>query len=123
MVVKNGEEFFGFAEEKLFRPYDCVQMMLLEFSDVTGLSPEQCEALGRSFRTGMGYQGTCGLLTSALVILALSGRKDDPARLVEGFREACGSCECRDIMPERGRAGCLEALKATFNLLEGITSR
>lgn len=115
---KRRDNFFSFADEYLFRPYDCVRLMLLEFSDITGFSSEQCTALGRQFRTGMGYKGTCGLLTSALMIVAFGGGGDeDPEWLVEGFRDACGSCECHDIMPDGGRKHCLECLKETYDLL------
>ena len=111
------DDFYRFSKEHLFDPYDCSWLLLLAFSDVTGLTQDQCQALGKRFRTGMGVRGTCGLLTSALMILALGNSDKDSKWMVESFREMCGSCDCQDIMPVRGRDGCLECMKATYDLL------
>ena len=111
------QDFNAFADEYLFRPYDCVRLMLMAYSDVTGMSEQTCTALGKQFRTGMGYKGTCGALTASLMVLGQLGVTEPPAWLVDSFKHACGSCECADIMPVGGRDFCLQAVKAAYGLM------
>lgn len=109
--------FNAFVDEYLFRPYDCVRIMLTAYSDITHITPQVCESLGYQLRTGMGYQGTCGAITACLLVMGIMGKTESPDWLTTSFKDACGSCECADIMPVGGRACCLVAIKTAHRLM------
>lgn len=49
----------------------CAQSVLAAFSDVIGLTEEQCCALGSCFGGGLRYGGVCGTVSAAAMILGI----------------------------------------------------
>lgn len=55
------------------RHYNCAQSLLVPFALEVGLTKEQADALGANFGAGMKMGSTCGVLTSALMLLGMKG--------------------------------------------------
>ena len=55
------------------RHYNCAQSILVPFANEAGLGEEQAYQLGAMFGSGMNHGATCGVLTSALMLLGLKG--------------------------------------------------
>ena len=53
--------------------YNCCQAVLVTFADRLGLTPEQANALGAHFGSGMRHGSTCGAVSGALMVLGLLG--------------------------------------------------
>ncbi len=88
------------------RHYNCCQSILVPFRDVTGLSEEESDRLGTLFGGGMHHGGTCGTLTSALMILGLAGfEKDTSTALIEAFKKKHGSTVCSELLAEIVQSG------------------
>ena len=51
--------------------YNCCQAVLVTFADRLGLTPEQANALGAHFGSGMRHGSTCGAVSGALMVLGL----------------------------------------------------
>ena len=70
------------------RHYNCAQSLLVPFASEVGLTKEQADALGANFGAGMKMGSTCGVLTSALMLLGMKGcTPQQAAQLVQRFRE------------------------------------
>ena len=70
------------------RHYNCAQSLLVPFASEVGLTKEQADALGANFGAGMKMGATCGVLTSALMLLGMKGcTPQQAAQLVQRFRE------------------------------------
>ena len=82
---------------------NCAQAVLCAFSEETGLSQETLRKIGAGLGLGMGcMEGPCGALCAAEILLGLirgEGRPlyPDATRIVETFREKCGSIICKEI--------------------------
>lgn len=88
------------------RHYNCCQSILVPFRDVTGLSEEESDRLGALFGGGMHHAGTCGTITSALMILGMAGyEKDTAIELVREFREKHDSTVCKDLLAAAAKNG------------------
>ena len=55
------------------RHYNCAQSILVPFAGEVGLGEEQAYQLGAMFGSGMNHGATCGVITSALMLLGLKG--------------------------------------------------
>ncbi len=59
--------------------YDCSQVLLLVFSDETGMEREAALKLGSAFAGGIGKMGdTCGAVTGALMVIGLKHGPTEP---------------------------------------------
>ncbi len=88
------------------RHYNCCQSILVPFSDVTGLSKEESDRLGALFGGGMHHGGTCGTITSALMILGMAGyEKDTSTALIREFNEKHGSTVCKELLAASAKRG------------------
>lgn len=81
------------------KSYNCCQSVLVRFSHEMGLTPEQAEALGRHFGSGMHHGSTCGALSGGLMVLgALGYGGKDAAALIQDFREKHGATDCPTLL-------------------------
>ena len=73
------------------RHYNCAQSILVPFAGEVGLGEEQAYQLGAMFGSGMNHGATCGVITSALMLLGLKGYSTKEAGdLLRRFRENVG---------------------------------
>ncbi len=88
------------------RHYNCAQSLLIPFAPLVGLSREQADALGANFGAGMKMGSTCGVLTSALMLLGLKGcSPQQSALLIQRFRAAHQDTDCAHLLPRAQEAG------------------
>jgi hypothetical protein len=88
--------------------YNCAQALLCAFAEDCGLTQEQACGIGANFGSGMKMAGTCGAVTSALMVLGLKGIDDGPT--IAAFQRAIrdnhdGCLDCADLLrmnKERG---------------------
>lgn len=88
--------------------YNCAQALLCAFAEDCGLTQEQACGIGANFGHGMKMAGTCGAVTSALMVLGLKGIDDGPT--IAAFQRAIrdnhdGCLDCADLLrmnKERG---------------------
>lgn len=88
--------------------YNCCQSVLMPFAQEMGLTPEQAQALGSHFGSGMLHGATCGALSGALMVLGGLGYGEQEAReLLRTFRQKHGATDCATLLKaahERGEA-------------------
>lgn len=87
--------------------YNCCQAVLVTFADRLGLTPEQANALGAHFGSGMRHGSTCGAVSGALMVLGLLGCDEKQSTaLLRDFRTRHGALDCADLLglPRNGRA-------------------
>lgn len=81
------------------RHYNCAQSILVPFANEAGLGEEQAYQLGAMFGSGMNHGATCGVLTSALMLLGLKGYSAKEAgELLRRFREEHQATECAALL-------------------------
>lgn len=80
--------------------YNCCQAVLVTFADRLGLTPEQANALGAHFGSGMRHGSTCGAVSGALMVLGLLGCDEKQSTaLLRDFRTRHGALDCADLAP------------------------
>ena len=77
------------------RHYNCAQSILVPFAGEAGLEEEQAYQLGAMFGSGMNHGATCGVITSALMLLGLKGYSTKEA----------GATECAALLTRAKEAG------------------
>ena len=88
------------------RHYNCAQSLLIPFGPEVGLSREQANALGANFGAGMKMGATCGVLTSALMLLGMKGcTPQQAAQLVQRFRETHQDTNCAALLSKAKESG------------------
>ena len=88
------------------RHYNCAQSILVPFADEAGLEEEQAYQLGAMFGSGMNHGATCGVITSALMLLGLKGYSTKEAgELLRRFREEHQATECAALLTRAKEAG------------------
>ncbi len=106
------------AMERHATTLNCAQSVLCAFSDVIGLSEDQCCALGSAFGGGLRYGGVCGTVSAAAMILGIL-YPHTPANGMEGkqrstrlirefqrrFKERFDKLDCRDLLASRDLRG------------------
>ena len=71
-----------------------------------GLTKEQADALGANFGAGMKMGSTCGVLTSALMLLGMKGCTPQQAtQLVQRFREKHQDTNCAALLSKAKEEG------------------
>ena len=88
--------------------YNCAQSLLVTFAKEMGLTEQQAYDLGSHFGSGMRHGSTCGALTSALMVLGMTGHDGkDATALMAQMRENHGALDCATLLKtskERGEA-------------------
>lgn len=109
------------------RHYNCAQSLLVPFAPDVGLDKAQADALGACFGSGMGHGATCGVLTSAMMLLGLKGYgPQESAALLRQFREKHQATDCATLLSlakERGvprKAHCDALVMEMAQTLEDI---
>ena len=88
------------------RHYNCAQSILVPFAGEAGLEEEQAYQLGAMFGSGMTHGATCGVITSALMLLGLKGYSTKEAgELLRRFREEHQATECAALLTRAKEAG------------------
>ena len=88
------------------RHYNCAQSILVPFAKEAGLEEEQAYQLGSMFGSGMNHGATCGVITSALMLLGLKGYSSKEAgELLRLFREKHQATECAALLTRAKEAG------------------
>lgn len=88
------------------RHYNCAQSLLVPFGPEVGLTKEQADALGSNFGGGMKMGATCGVLTSALMLLGLKGcSPQQSALLIQRFRAAHQDTDCAHLLSRAQKEG------------------
>lgn len=88
------------------RHYNCAQSILVAFSDVCGISPEQAYALGEHFGAGMKCGNICGTLTGAYMVLGMAGKELPAAQqLMQRFNQRHVSNQCRLLLADASQRG------------------
>ena len=88
------------------RHYNCAQSILVPFAGEAGLEEEQAYQLGAMFGSGMNHGATCGVITSALMLLGLKGYSSKEAgELLRRFREEHQAAECAALLTRAKEAG------------------
>ena len=107
--------------------YNCCQAVLVTFADRLGLTPEQANALGAHFGSGMRHGSTCGAVTGALMVLGLAGKgADEATALMRRFREKNQVLDCANLLrlaKERGeerKCHCDRMVYEAVELLEDL---
>ena len=79
--------------------FNCCQSVLVPFADACGLDREAAFQLGANFGAGMRHGGTCGAVTSALMVLGLAGKGPDEAtQFMRRFREKNQALDCAGLL-------------------------
>ena len=99
--------FTQYPDSRRFRlEVTCCQAVLVTFADRLGLTPEQANALGAHFGSGMRHGSTCGAVSGALMVLGLLGCDEKQSTaLLRDFRTRHGALDCADLLrasKERG---------------------
>ena len=87
---------------------NCAQTIMRAYADELGMTEQQAAAIGCNFGGGMKCGGTCGAITSALMVLGAKGI-DSPAVITE-FRKRIaanhdGLTDCVDLLRNNARKG------------------
>ncbi|MBQ3134893.1 MAG: C_GCAxxG_C_C family protein [Oscillospiraceae bacterium] len=87
--------------------YNCCQSVLIPFAEKLGLTPEQANALGAHFGSGMRHGATCGALAGALMAIGLAkGNSAAAIALLAQFKQKNGCTDCIGLLNaarERGQ--------------------
>ena len=86
--------------------YNCAQSLLVTFAGEMGLTEEQAYDLGAHFGSGMRHGSTCGALTSALMVLGMTGHDaKEASALMAGMRERRGALDCATLLKHSKEQG------------------
>ena len=79
--------------------YNCAQSLLVTFAKEMGLTEQQAYDLGSHFGSGMRHGSTCGALTSALMVLGMTGHDGkDATALMAQMRQNHGALDCATLL-------------------------
>lgn len=86
--------------------YNCCQAVLVTFADRLGLTPEQANALGAHFGSGMRHGSTCGAVSGALMVLGLLGCDEKHSPTAPRLPDTSRRADCADLLraSRNGRA-------------------
>ena len=109
---------------------NCAQTIMRAYADELGMTEEQAAALGCNFGGGMKCGGTCGAITSGLMVLGAMG-VDSPMAVGEFRRRmACmhdGLTDCAALLRENASKGgekkahCDNMIKESIELIDELT--
>ena len=87
---------------------NCAQTIMRVYADELGMNEEQAAAIGCNFGGGMKCGGTCGAITSGLMVLGAMGI--DSPKVVGEYRKRMagmhdGLTDCAALLQENARKG------------------
>lgn len=87
---------------------NCAQAIMRTYAKELGMTEELAAGIGSNFGGGMKCGGTCGAITSGLMVLGAKG-VDSPAKVNE-FRERIadhhdGMTDCADLLRANAKSG------------------
>ena len=110
---------------------NCAQAILRVYAKELGLSPEQAEKLGSNFGGGMKCGGTCGVITSGLLVLG--GKGIESAAKIGEFRRRIaenhdGMTDCKLLLKANAERGgnkkehCDGMIREAITLIDELVS-
>jgi hypothetical protein len=110
---------------------NCAQTILRVYAKELGLSPEQAEKLGSNFGGGMKCGGTCGVITSGLLVLG--GKGIESAAKIGEFRRRIaenhdGMTDCKLLLKANAERGgnkkehCDGMIREAITLIDELVS-
>lgn len=97
--------------EQFQKGFDCSQVVLAQYAEALGLTPEEANRMGAAFGGGMGIGETCGAVTGAMIALGMKyghcqeehmEQKDimnaKRAEFLEAFLEKYPACSCKKLL-------------------------
>ena len=109
---------------------NCAQTIMRAYADELGMTEEQAAALGCNFGGGMKCGGTCGAITSGLMVLGAMG-VDSPMAVGEFRRRMAGMhdglTDCAALLQENASKGgekkahCDNMIKESIELIDELT--
>ena len=79
--------------------FNCAQSLLVPFAEELKLTKDQAEAMGAFLGAGMMHGGTCGALSSTLMILGAKGYdKQETEKLIARFQEEHTKTACEALL-------------------------
>ena len=109
---------------------NCAQTIMRVYADELGMNEEQAAAIGCNFGGGMKCGGTCGAITSGLMVLGAMGI--DSPKVVGEYRKLMagmhdGLTDCAALLQENARKGgekkvhCDNMIKESIELIDELT--
>lgn len=109
---------------------NCAQTIMRVYADELGMNEEQAAAIGCNFGGGMKCGGTCGAITSGLMVLGAMGI--DSLKVVGEYRKRMagmhdGLTDCAALLQENARKGgekkvhCDNMIKESIELIDELT--
>ena len=109
---------------------NCAQTIMRVYADELGMNEEQAAAIGCNFGGGMKCGGTCGAITSGLMVLGAMGI--DSPKVVGEYRKRMagmhdGLTDCAALLQENARKGgekkghCDKMIKESIELIDELT--
>ena len=98
---------------------NCAQTIMRAYADELGMTEQQAAAIGCNFGGGMKCGGTCGAITSALMVLG--------AKRIAANHD--GLTDCVDLLRNNARKGgvkkehCDNMIKESIELIDEITNK
>lgn len=88
------------------RHHNCCQTVLMTFADKLNMDPEEAYRLGTFMGSGMRCGATCGVLTSACLVLGAAGAPAEAQRaVIQEFRQQHGTLTCVDLLTDAKARG------------------
>lgn len=110
---------------------NCAQTIMRVYAKELGLSSEQAEKLGSNFGGGMKCGGTCGVITSGLLVLGGKGI-ESPAKIGEFRRRIAenhdGMTDCKLLLKANAERGgnkkehCDGMIREAITLIDELVS-
>ena len=109
---------------------NCAQTIMRVYADELGMNEEQAAAIGCNFGGGMKCAGSCGAITSGLMVLGAMGI--DSPKVVGEYRKRMagmhdGLTDCAALLQENARKGgekkvhCDNMIKESIELIDELT--
>ena len=109
---------------------NCAQTIMRVYADELAMNEEQAAAIGCNFGGGMKCGGTCGAITSGLMVLGAMGI--DSPKVVGEYRKRMagmhdGLTDCAALLQENARKGgekkvhCDNMIKESIELIDELT--
>mgnify|MGYP000964253306 FL=1 len=109
---------------------NCAQTIMRVYADELGMNEEQAAAIGCNFGGSMKCGGTCGAITSGLMVLGAMGI--DSPKVVGEYRKRMagmhdGLTDCAALLQENARKGgekkvhCDNMIKESIELIDELT--
>ena len=99
---------------------NCAQTIMRAYADELGMTEQQAAAIGCNFGGGMKCGGTCGAITSALMVVGAKGI-DSPAVITEFRKRIAATHNARKGGVKKEH--CDNMIKESIELIDEITNK